>query len=64
MNITHYWEKNGHGFVQQSVRNVCVKFKVDLFSRFCTGARHVFTTQKLSPNEIHLTMKTATLNSL
>ena len=40
------------------------KFKVDLFSRFRTGARQVFTTQKPLPDEILLTMKTATSNSL
>ena len=51
-------------FVQKSVRNVSAKFKVDPFGRFCTGAREVFTTQKLFPSEIPLTMKTATSNSL
>ena len=39
-------EKGGHGFVQQSVRNVYAKFKVDRLSRFRTGARHVLATQK------------------
>ena len=57
-------KKCRHGFVQQSVRNVCAKFKVDPLSRFRTGARQVFTTQKLFPSEIPLTMKTATSNSL
>ena len=33
--------------MQQSVKNVCAKFKVDPLSRFRTGARQVFTTQKL-----------------
>ena len=47
--------------MQQSVRNVCAKFKIDPLSRFCTGARQVFTTQKLFSSE---TMKTATSNSL
>ena len=47
-------KKYGHGFVQQSVRNVCAKFKVDPLSGFCTGARQMFTTQKLFPREIHL----------
>ena len=61
---THYYKKRGHGFVQQSVRSVCSKFKVDRFNRFRTGARQVFTTQKPFPSEIPLTMKTATLNSL
>ena len=51
-------------FVQQSLRNVCAKFKVDPLSRFCTGARQVFTAQKLSPSEIPLTKKIATTNSL
>ena len=50
--------------VQQSVRNVCAKFKVDRLSRFRTGARQVFTTQKPCPREIPLTMKTVTSNSL
>ena len=62
--MTHYQKKHGHGFVQQSVRNVCAKFKVDRLSRFRTGARQFFTTQKLFPSEIPLTMKTATSNSL
>lgn len=30
-------------FVQQFVRNLCPKFKMDFFSRFCTVARQVFT---------------------
>ena len=50
--------------MQQSVRNVCAKFKVDPLSRFRTRARQVFTTQKLFPSEIPLTMKTATSNFL
>ena len=50
-----------HSLVQQSVRNVCVKFKVDYFSRFRTAARQVFTAQKPFPSEIPLAMKTATL---
>ena len=57
-------EKGGHGFVQQSVRNVYAKFKVDRLSRFRTGARHVVTTQKRFLTEIPRTMKTATSNSL
>ena len=44
-----------HGFVQQSVRNVCAKFKVYSLSRFHTGAL---------PSEIPLTMEIATTNSL
>ena len=56
--------KTRYDFVQQSIRNVCAKFKIDPLSRFRTGARQVFTTQKLFPSEIPLTMKTATLNSL
>ena len=62
--MTHYQKKHGHGFVQQSVRNVCAKFKFDRLSRFRTGARHVLTTQKRFFCEIPLTMKTATSNSL
>ena len=62
--MTHYQNKRGHSFVQWFVRNVCAKFKVDSLSRFCTGARHVLTTQKSFPSEIPLTMKTATSNSL
>ena len=46
-----------HSFVQQSVRNVCAKFKVDRLSRFRTGVRHVLTTQKRFPSEIPLSMK-------
>ena len=50
--------------MQQSVRNVCAKFKVDSLSHLCAGARQVVTAQKLFPSEIPLTMKTATPNSL
>ena len=50
--------------MQQSVRNVCAKVKVDSLSRFHTGARQVFTAHKLFPSEIPLTMKIATSNSL
>ena len=46
--------------MQQSFGNVRADIKVDPFSRFRTGARHVFTTRKPSPGEIPLTMKTAT----
>ena len=46
--------------MQQSVRNVSAKFKVDCLSRFRTGARQVFTTKKPFPIEISPTMKTAT----
>ena len=53
-----------HGFVQQSVKNVRVKFKVDWFSHFSTEACQVFTTKKLFRNKIPLTMKTATANSI
>ena len=49
--------------MQQSVKNVCAKFKVDPLNRFCNEARQVFTTQKLFPSEIPLTMKIATTNS-
>ena len=47
-------EKRGYGFVRQSVRNKCAKFTLDPLSRFRTGARRVFTTQKLFPSEILL----------
>ena len=57
-------EKRGHEFVQQPVRNVCAKFTVDRLSHFCTGARQVFTAQKLFTSKIPLTVKTATSNSL
>ena len=40
--------------MQLSVRNVRAKFKVDRLSRFCTGARQVFTTQKPFPSQIPL----------
>ena len=50
--------------MQQSVRNVCTKFKVDPSSYFRTGVGQVFTTQKPFPSEIPLTMKAATSNSL
>ena len=43
--------------MQQSIWIVCAKFKFDPLSRFCTGARQVFTTQKLFPNEIPQTWK-------
>ena len=50
--------------MQQSVRNVRAKYKVDRSSCFRTEARQEFTTQKCFPDEIPLTMKTATSNSL
>ena len=50
--------------MQQSVRNVCAKFKVNPLSRFHTGARQVFTTQKFFLGKFPLTMKIATSNSL
>ena len=43
--------------MQQSFRNVYAKFKVDPSSRFCTGARQVFTIQKPFPSEIPLAIK-------
>ena len=42
----------------------CAKFKVDRLSRFRTGARQVFTTQKPFPSKMPLTMKTAASNSI
>ena len=56
-------EKLSHVFVQQSVRNVCAKFKVYRLRCFCTGARHVLTTQKRFPGEIPLFMKSVKSNS-
>ena len=57
-------ETTGHGLCS-SLLEMCVqKFRVDLYSRFCIGARQVFTTQKPFPTEIPLTMKTATSNPL
>ena len=50
--------------MQQSFRNMCAKFKVDPTSRFHTGARQEFITQKRCPGEIPVTMKIATSNSL
>ena len=50
--------------MQQSIRNMCLKFKVDCLRRFRTRARQVLTTQKPFPSEFPLTMKTATSNSL
>ena len=50
--------------MQQSAENMCAKFKADPLSRFHTGAHQMFTTQKLFPSEIPLTMKSATSNSL
>ena len=50
--------------MRQSVRNMCAKLEVDFLSRFRTGARQVFTTQKPFPSEISLTMKIVTTNSL
>ena len=45
--------------MQQSVRNVCAKLKVDRLSRsrFHNRARKVFTIQKPFPSEIPQTMK-------
>ena len=62
--MTHYYKKCGQSFVQEFVRNVCAKFKVDHLRHFPTGARHVLTTQQRFPSEIPLTMKTATSNFL
>ena len=62
--MTHYLKNGGHDFLQQLVRNVWAKFKVDRLSRFGTGARRALTTQKRFPCENPLTMKTATSNSL
>ena len=42
---------------------VCVKFKVALLCRFCTGARRVVTTHKSFINKIPLTVKTATVST-
>ena len=50
--------------MQQSVKNVCAKFKVDRLSSFRIGARHMLTTQKCFPGKIPLTLKTTTSDSL
>ena len=50
-------EKRGHGFVQQSLRDLCTKFKVDRLSRFCAGARYVLTTQKRCSNRENYNIK-------
>ena len=42
--ITNFWEKCGYNLVQQSVRNVCAKFKIDCVSCFCARAHQVFTS--------------------
>ena len=55
--MTHYKKKRGYGFVQQSVKNVCAKFKVDRLSRFRTGVCHVLTTQEFFSTKIPLTRK-------
>ena len=48
-----------YSVMQQSVRNVCAKLKVDRLSRsrFHYRARKVFTIQKPFPSEIPQTMK-------
>ena len=48
-----------YSVMQQSVRNVCAKLKVDRLSRsrFHNRARKVFTIQKPFPSEIPQTMK-------
>ena len=56
-------EKLRHDFVQQSVRNVYAKRKVDRLRRFSTGACHLLTTQKRFPGEIPLIIKSVTSNS-
>ena len=64
MKISHYWEKRGHSFVQQSVRNLCVKFKVDRLIRFLYWSlSSVHQTERFSQRN-PLTMETATLNSI
>ena len=58
-------EKTRTRFLCSSLLEICVlKFKIDFFGRFRTGARQVFTTQKPLPTEIPLTMKNVTSNSL
>ena len=61
--ITHYKKNRPHNFVQQPVRTVCAKFKVNRLNRFCTEAHWVLTTRKSFINEILLNMKTATASS-
>ena len=50
--------------MQQFVKNVCTKFKVDRLSCFRTGSRKVFASQKSFPGEIAVHIKAATPNSL
>ena len=52
-----------HAFVQEPVRTVCTKFKVDRLNRFCTEAHRALTTRKSFMKEIPLTIKTATASS-
>ena len=62
--MTHCYKKCGEVSVQHPYRNVCAKFKVHHLSRSRTGAGQVFTTQKIFPSEIPVTMNTAIPNSL
>ena len=50
--MTNFYKKTRAIFVQNPVRDVCAKFKVDRLSRFRTGARKMFTTQKPYLSEI------------
>ena len=61
---TRCYRKHEHSFVQQSVRNVCAKFKVDSLCHFRSGACQMFSTQKPFPSQIPLNIETATSNSL
>ena len=48
----------------ESFRNVCAKFQADRLCCVRTGAGQVLNTQKSFLGNIHLTMKTATSNTL
>ena len=47
--MAHCYKKRGQGFIQNPIRNVCAKFKVDRLFHFCTAAPQAFTTQTPFP---------------
>ena len=51
-------------FIQDPVKNVCTKFKVNSSSYFGTGAREMFITHTPLPGEIPPTNKNSKSNSL
>lgn len=54
-----YLNNSGVTIMQQFLRNVLAKFKVNSLSPFCREARFVFSTQKLFPSKIFLTIEFA-----